>query len=595
MISTLPEIESIIGLVIKSLDRADHPTRRAFSRLIAHLLAYTQDAVSMAPPPTDRKGKKTAASEDQDDPVTIVTSAADTSTKTLLTVQAMLKQLSSAFNRLGTARRARIAVFDIYATLFAKLGVTFAESHYGEIVDHFVTEIIDHNRNKANRHEANLTRELVGIVLREVIAVRLLSEQGQGMAVRELADRYIKKWPVLLPGQTAPSKLALLVVLREVAELLRQLGTAAPVIQDAIQDPIIRLLSHPAESVRLHAAWTLRVYCSTTPLKLPRILNSLVDLLEKDIGHMGTATAPADLAARAQGRAAAIGALMAVIPERPLYVSHDISTRVLDTSVQLLKRSGEHDVKEAAIEVQVAWTLLSGLMTLGPNFVKAQLPQLLVLWRNALPKPTNKDTSVGERGEREWAFLLDVREYTLSAILTFLRNNRPLTTLDVARRLTSLLTNTLNFVNGFATAYGDYLREQQQNPNPTASAVQSSATLAEREHCLRRRVLQCFATLGNSSATEGVQPALVQAAVGILADPDGGGLTSSATQVAIQASAGNFTDVWLSTDGYGFGVCSGDATRAQREALSKKSSLNRDTVEVFLEDLVSVQPEPNIL
>ncbi|KAJ7261912.1 hypothetical protein C8J57DRAFT_1002623, partial [Mycena rebaudengoi] len=56
-----------------------------------------------------------------------------------------------------------------------------------------------------------------------------------------------------------------------------------------------------------------------------------------------------------------------------------------------LKRAGEHDVRIAGMEVEVAWTTPAALMALGPNFVRPHLPQLLILWHNALPKPTSKD------------------------------------------------------------------------------------------------------------------------------------------------------------------------------------------------------------
>ncbi|KAJ6513468.1 hypothetical protein C8R45DRAFT_779434, partial [Mycena sanguinolenta] len=49
----------------------------------------------------------------------------------------------------------------------------------------------------------------------------------------------------------------------------------------------------------------------------------------------------------------------------------------------------EHNVRVAGTEVEVAWTVL------GPNFVHPHLPQLLVLWQNALPKPTGEDNTLG--------------------------------------------------------------------------------------------------------------------------------------------------------------------------------------------------------
>jgi HEAT repeat-containing protein 5 len=305
---------------------------------------------------------------------------------------------------------------------------------------------------------------------------------------------------------------------------------------------------------------------------------------------------PADLAPRAMGRAYALSALIAAVPDRPLYVSYDISTTVMDTAIGLLKRAGDHDVKVAEIEVQVAWTLIGSLMTLGASFVKMHLPQLLVLWRNALPKPTSKDSSVGERGEKEWLFLLQVRECALSAILSFLRNNpsKDVVTLDVARRIAALLTNTLNFINGFASAYAEALRElqaaqmqQQQggtSNNPAAMTFASAAgraTLADRENLLRRRILQCFTALGSSSATESSQPALVMAAVGAIADPDNAVVSANATQAAIQASAGGFTSVWQSIDMYGFGVTSLEPTRPT--VSGSADDLNRDSIEMAIE------------
>lgn len=561
--------------------------------MVAYLLAVTQQATALT---GDNKGKKavnTDGDADANDPVTIVKAAADTSPKTLLKPEGMLKLLAAHLNKANTSRRTRNAIFDIYATLFADLGSNWVESNYATIINHLFTQVVDHPRSNSSRYEVLAVREAVGILLRDVIAIRSLSEQGQSTAVQELTNTWLKKWPALLPGQKAPSEAALVVTLKEVAGLLQQLGTASPVIDENLQEPLTRLLTHPSSPVRLHAAWALRIYCTTSPLRLPKMLSMLVDALDKDIALINDPTAPKDLATRAIGRAQGIAALVAVIRDRPLYVSHDISSRLMDTAAQILKRSGEHDVAAANTEIQVAWTLITALMTLNTAFVKSHLPSLLVLWRNALPKPTSKDSSVGERGETEWAYLLQVRECTLSSILAFLRSNRELATLDVARRITSLLTNTLNFVNGFASAYAEYLRElQQQNPNNTAvNSTSQTANLAEKECLLRRRVLQCFTMLADSSATESVQPALVQAAVGVLADPDSITIGSSATQTAIQASTGSFTDVWQAADGFGFGVSSyhGDDEQSVTSR-GYPNYLNRDDLELAIES--QVRPIP---
>ncbi|KAI0729976.1 hypothetical protein C8Q72DRAFT_741927, partial [Fomitopsis betulina] len=54
-------------------------------------------------------------------------------------------------------------------------------------------------------------------------------------------------------------------------------------------------------------------------------------------------------------------------------------------SVQLIKRAGEHEWRITHTEIEVAWTCIAVLMVL--DFVHMHLPQILVLWRNALPKP----------------------------------------------------------------------------------------------------------------------------------------------------------------------------------------------------------------
>jgi hypothetical protein len=59
----------------------------------------------------------------------------------------------------------------------------------------------------------------------------MLTEQGQIGAIQELSASYLKKWPALLTGQIAPNPLTLVVVLKEIAGLLQQLGNAPPPVQ----------------------------------------------------------------------------------------------------------------------------------------------------------------------------------------------------------------------------------------------------------------------------------------------------------------------------------------------------------------------------
>ncbi|WWD08143.1 hypothetical protein V865_006254 [Kwoniella europaea PYCC6329] len=582
-------IDLVTPLVLKSLEGADYLTRRSLSRLLAHFLAASQVPGSgVAPAEPSKKGSAKEGEDNSNEPTVMTSAAQDKSSKTLLNTQEMLKYLSVPYNKPHTPRRLRNAIIDVYATLFTFLGGDYVEAHYAEIVKHMMDEIVIFQRGQSSRYDTLSTRDSVILLLRDLIGVRLLSEPGQVSAIRELTNSYLKKWqPTPLPGQPKMNNQVLIIALREIAGLLEQLGNAPPSIIELLAEPLVRLLSHESYSIRLAASYTLRRFCTINPSQLPRMLNILLADVTKDLGMLGTPTASKELPNRVIGKSFALSALIAVSPARPLYVSHDISSKVFDLSVSLLKQAGDHEIPIAMVEVQVAWYLIAALMSLGPSFVKLHLPQLLVLWRNALPKPTSKDTSVGERGEVEWSFLLLVRECTLAAVLNFLRHNQSLVNIDVARRLSTLFTNSLNFVNGFATAYAEALKEQANNPAGTQSPVFTARpSLVEREANLRRRVLQCFTTLGPSSATESMQSALLQAAITVFADPEN--YSGSAAQAAIAAQSGHFTTIWQSTDGYAFGVTSLLGAREGEGGIeAEEAFLNRDRVEMAIESQLS--------
>jgi hypothetical protein len=75
-----------------------------------------------------------------------------------------------------------------------------------------------------------LIRTLVRIILRDLVGVWKLSEQGQIAAIQELANSYPKRWPAIMPGQVSPNS-SVLIAFREVAGLLQQLGNAPPPVQ----------------------------------------------------------------------------------------------------------------------------------------------------------------------------------------------------------------------------------------------------------------------------------------------------------------------------------------------------------------------------
>ncbi|KAG0706406.1 armadillo-type protein [Suillus ampliporus] len=536
---TLADVESVMNICVKSLENSDQVTTQALAQLVGHMLAATQAERVVAVTEQSQKGKK----EQEDPDISTPAHVAAENTKVLLTPGDMLSQISTQFNK-SHSRKTRAGIFIFYVALLAKLGPAFVEANYSLLVGHLMTEIVSNPKNGATRYDKLFVRKLVGALLRELIAVRMLSEQGQIAAIQELSSSYLKRWPALMPGQLAPSSAILTIALEEVAGLLQQLGNAPPPVQDAVSAPLLTLLTHPSHSVRVNASWTLRCFCYSTPLRLPKSMLAIAESLQRDIESLQSPAAPSDIDRRTLGHAYGLAALVAIVPHRPLYVSFDVSASVLDTATQLLKRVSDHDVHVARVEVEVAWTLIASLMLLGPNFVRSHLPQLLVLWRNALPKPTAKDNASG-RSAAEWKFLLHVRESALGAILCFLLHNSQLTTLDVARRISSLLGNALSFSNAF-------LSQTIEEVSGPSVIEDIGPSLRTREASLRRRVYQCFTALGTSTLTDSMQASLLQSVLTVFAGPEIDNI--SAMQASIASTSGSFTSIWQMTDGYAYGL-----------------------------------------
>ncbi|GJN93690.1 hypothetical protein Rhopal_006747-T1 [Rhodotorula paludigena] len=618
--ATLADINEVIAPAFRAIETADFVTRRSLSRLIAGLLAATQEEGSAAPPPPQPRkkaaaGKDGEANDDDDDgyPEIGAPSTSDAAAKTLLSPLEMLAQLSGPYNRSSSSRRLRNALIDVYAELFKTLGSSWVEHYYADLVKHVIDELgcgaaaglgwIGWSARAAERidpakarYEALAARKAVGILLADVVSAQLLSEAGQIAALREVGTLYLKKWPSLMPNQPGPTKQALLLALEETTSLLRSLGCAPPAVQEVLYDPLVRLVSHPSHSVQVTAAWALRTFCNAAPNRLSSTIVHLTDLLNKDLSLIssGGPSNSASVHRRAIGYAHALAALINLIPHKPLYVSFDLSSKCMSLAIQLLKQSGNHELHISGVEIQVAWILVGALMSLGPTFVRLHLPQLLLLWRNALPKPTSKESSAAQvRGDNEWAFLLHIRECTLGAILSFLRHNGPsavdsatLVNDDIARRLVQLLSNGLAFSASFATSHPNLASEQ-------APSTSSRLQLVDRDLMFRRRLLQCFAAFGQSAATQQYQIPLLQQVVAVFSDCEKY-FGESALQAA--ASSGTFTSIWDETDGFGYGVTSlvregrndiaGGADLAAGTGASsgnKLAKLNRDRAEAKIE------------
>jgi HEAT repeat-containing protein 5 len=227
---SITDIEAITTLCSKSLEVADQVTRHSLSCLVGHLLASTQSEMPSAPESSQKGNQDSGRGNDE----ALSSHTGSNGHKTMLSISEMLNLLSSQFNKLHVSRRVRVGVFDFYAALLSKLGSAFVESNYALVVGHFMTEIVSNPRNTTTRYDTLLIRHLVEIILRDLIGVRMLSEQGQIGAIQELSRSYLRRWPAMMPGQVSPIPSVLAIILRETAGLLKQLGNAPPPVQVCI-------------------------------------------------------------------------------------------------------------------------------------------------------------------------------------------------------------------------------------------------------------------------------------------------------------------------------------------------------------------------
>lgn len=246
---------------------------------------------------------------------------------------------------------------------------------------------------------------------------------------------------------------------------------------------------------------------------------------------------------RCIGFANGLAAMLSTSRLQPLYGSVEVYSRVLSQATDLLKTSSSSELRTASTQIQVAWILIGGLMALGPNFAKVHLSQLMLLWKNALPKPLGKE-NLSQRGLLEMSFLAHVRECALGSILVFLEFNSKLVTLDGSRRIAAMLQNTIAFLDELP---------RPKSAEDISQRLFPTLQLHDFSTMVRRRVLQCFSKLVNIDHADVLsQSNLLSLAISSFADP--GFIAAKPQESSISNLASNFENLWDLGDNFGFGV-----------------------------------------
>jgi hypothetical protein len=543
------DFEKLTAAVWKAIDSSSPKVRRAAASLMATALvkSYSETASSEQVPKLKKPKKpmkKASKMEGDDEEIERAESPAPAKPATLLSFSLLdlLRQLSDHYCKAGTSNRARAGIAQCYIKVLRGLGEGIIETNYPTISRHLFSYLLGYSAIIHNRYRLLITRKYVRIILEEVVGREILGESAQLSAAKFLVNEILKDYPQAIKERPEPPKHVLTGALSALSSLMQSLGSAVSSIGDSIREALLQVLQHPSYTVQVHTSYCLRAFVTACPQQLLATVTICMNSVNRELSLLA---GPRQSPRRCVGYANGLSAVLSTSTYQPLYGSVDVYSRVLTQATTLLKSSGSQDLKISSTQIQVAYILLGGLMSLGPNFIKIHLSQLLFLWKNALPKPLNKD-NMTQRNLLELSFLAHVRECALGSILTFLQYNSRLLTLDVTKRLAAMLHNTAMFLNSLPS---------KKSTDDPAQRLSPSLQLLDFDLMVRRRVLQCYTRLlidGPQGSEEALlQSNLLPLAISCFADPENYAPSLSAS---IASSAGNFGSIWDVGDNYGFGV-----------------------------------------
>ncbi|KAK4217903.1 hypothetical protein QBC37DRAFT_24775 [Rhypophila decipiens] len=551
------DFDNLRSTLFKTFDSSSSQVRFAAADCLATALVrgYSETVVGEAPLQLLKRSKSKAVKrqsvqpgglqDDDDLPSRPENPAPGKKSQVLaLSLFDVLKTLTSQYVRMSTTNRCRAAIAVCYGSVLQKLGERTVESNYFQILENLTLELLGHSNIANNRYRLLVSRRMVEIILQDVVGRKILGESGQIAAAKTLINEILKNYPQALKERPEPTKQTLIVAMGALSALINSLGTAANNFAEPARDGLLQVLQHPSYTVQVYAASCLKTFVLACPQQLLPCLSVCMNSLTRELSLLGTGrNSPRRCIGFAHGLAAGLSAS----PLRPLYGSVEINSRVLTMATNLLKSSGTSELRVASTQIQVAWMLIGGLMSLGPNFVKIHLSQLLLLWKNALPKVLSKDNNTVHRNYLNASFLTHVRECALGSILAFLQFNSRLLTVDVSKRIATMLQSTTAFLKTLpAKKTADDINER----------LTPSLQLQDLETMVQRRVLQCYTKLVNVSPASGIeallQSNLLTLAISLFSDPDN--YTPSSLSASIANSAGTFETIWDIGDNSGFGV-----------------------------------------
>lgn len=547
--ASVREYEAAKQIAVKILETPSRAVRSHCSELLATLLSVvfsdTLPSTSSIKAAKQKRNKKADSAVSDVDIERPETPALEVDSRRLvLNFEEALMELLSLLSRSAGANRGRVLITLAYAKFLRKLGPSSTRRHSPSILRHLLSDLPKAESLISSRSRTLSTRRTIKYLVEHVLYGEMSDESAQLEGLKTLITDYIS---VGSPpaANSAKQSLTVYCATSAVTYLVRTTEEASAIHAPLIVDALLAKLRHTSYGVQIQTCRALRCLAEAHPrLVTPAIIRCQAQL-EKDLSQLGGSQA---VGRSCIASAIALSAMYSIVCKNPLHSSLSCFTKSLDLSFRLLKISASSELRLSAIQIQVAWILLGGLLSLGPSFVKPNLNQLLLVWKNALAKSLPRE-NLNTRSNLELSFLIHIRECALGALLCFLESNARLLTADIARRLSTLLEYTNEFIACLPTP------KTEDNP---MLRLFSNSSLQDLELRLRRRVLQCTTKLLNLS------PAIVRDSilsgqslpyiVTAFTNPDRHSPTSLSTDLS--SAINSQTPIWELGDDYGGGITS---------------------------------------
>lgn len=544
------DFDNVKSTLWKTLESDVRITRQVGGGTLARVLLqiYDENKVSDARP-ASRKSKKSAKSQDVlSDEEEAASQQAETTAASspsgFIIAQSLketLKTLSSQYCKASTTHQMRLSLVNTYKVLLEGLPKKAVQNRFAEIAAHFFNELLDATTISSNRIRLLFSRRAVRFLLGDIIASRMLTENGQIQAARWLLNDILKNYPQVVASCEEPTKGTLVMAAQLLSCLLRFVGPAAVVFQDLCRETLFQVTSHPSYTVQIHLVACFREFVSSCPNQFPKCIAQALAHLKKEFEDNGGGSQK-----RAIAYALIIAAMLRSASTFPLYGSLELYSQLFSYATELLKSSATAELRMCSAQIQVAWTIIGGLVTLGPNFTKVHLNQLLLMWRNALPPPLAQENS-SRRSHSELSFLAHVRECALTAMLAFLKFDGSLVTNDGFRRLSSMLQNSTNFMEALPPI---------RRTDDVSSRLFPGLQLHDHAVMLQRRLSQCMIKLLGlrhiDHAESGLHGDVVSAALRAFTEPVRP--LQRGIELTLTSSASSFDRIWDLTDNWSYGL-----------------------------------------